>query len=219
MAVLNRKGILSAFCAVTTILLQFILPGESLKVLELRAPYKIRSAGNGRYLTASQQGIVGLKTGMVTTKPYYDRQEQQWNLSWDPTLDDNHDGYRLESRMEYLNQVTTYYPDGSTEAMPNIWDIIELKSGARLFRNKRTRKCLQVMPTRPEVTEKTCSIQNRYQHWIMELLDINMTVGGKKYRIRTPYWQLEQRLFDLESEYDDEMEAEDDDTSGSSEDY
>lgn len=166
------------------------------------APYKIRSVANGKYLTASHQGIIGLKTGIVSTQSYKGKPEQQWTIAWDPTLDDNHDGYRLESRTEYLNQVTTFYPDGSTIAMANIWELIELRSGARMFRNKRTRRCLQVLKTKPQVVERTCSIQNRNQHWRMELLDLDLKIGGRKYRIRNPYWKLEEKLFELENEYD-----------------
>jgi len=172
----------SACCAVT--FLQLISNVQCLKVMELMAPYKVRNAANGRFLTASQQGILGLKTGSVSTQPYFDRKEQQWTLTWDPSADDNHDGYRLESRMEYLNQVTTFYPDGSTIAMPNIWEVIELKNGARMFRNKRTRRCLQVLKTKPDVVERTCSIQNRFQHWLLELLDLDKKIGQRR---RSPF--------------------------------
>lgn len=210
MIVTTRNFVLvGTLCAVS--FLQFTSHVQSLQVMELMAPYKIRSGGNGRYLTASQQGILGLKTGTVTTQPYLNRKEQQWTLVWDPSLDDNHDGFRLESRMEYLNQVTTFYPDGSTTAMPNIWEVIELRNDARMFRNKRTRKCLQVMHSKPEIVEKTCSIQNRYQHWLLELLDLDKKIGeSRRYQLR----------HQLPLDLDDEelyMDAEDD--SASYEDY
>lgn len=184
-------------CAVVISFLQLTCHVQSLKVMELMAPYKIRSAANGRFLTASQQGILGLKTGTVTTQPYLGRQEQQWQIVWDPTLDDNHDGYRLESRMEYLNQVTTFYPDGSTIAMANIWEVIELPTGARMFRNKRTRRCLTVLQTKANVVERTCSIQNRSQHWLLELLDLDKKIGERRFQIRGQIpLDLQEQLYD-----------------------
>ncbi|CAL8095041.1 unnamed protein product [Orchesella dallaii] len=193
----------SALCAVS--FLQLISNVQCLKVMELMAPYKVRNGANGRYLTASQQGILGLKTGSVSTQPYFGRKEQQWTLTWDPSADDNHDGYRLESRMEYLNQVTTFYPDGSTIAMPNIWEVIELKNGARMFRNKRTRRCLQVLKSRPDVVERTCSTQNRFQHWLLELLDLDKKIGQRR---RSPFrYSLPSNEYLIESDeyvtYDD----------------
>lgn len=185
---------------------------ESLKVMELMAPYKLRSAANGRVLTASQQGILGLKTGTVTTQPYLGRAEQQWQIVWDPSMDDNHDGYRLESRMDYLNQITTYYPDGSTQAMANIWEIIELPNGGRMFRNKRTRRCLQVLKSSPEVVERTCSIQNRFQHWLLELLDLDKKIGERRYQIRAQLPKdLQDQLYDDKDDSASEEDEEEDD--------
>jgi hypothetical protein len=152
---------------------------EGLKVMELMAPYRIRNIGNSRFLTTIEQGIIGLRTGIVTTAPYEGRDatQQQWTLAWDPSMDDKHDGYRIESRKEYLNEVTAYYPDGRTIAMPKIWEIIELPDEIKILKNKRTQKCLQVFASKIEVVERTCSFKNRFQHWRLERLNLDKRIN------------------------------------------
>jgi hypothetical protein len=158
--------------------LQLISEINSLKVMELMAPYKIKSMVSGRYLTAEEQGILGLRTGMVITAPNAGNSAttQQWTLAWDPSLDDQYDGYRIESRHEYLNAVTSYYPDGRTRAIPNMWEIIELPEGKRILRNKRSHKCLTTLKSTIEVKEKTCSFKNKFQYFILERLNLDKRI-------------------------------------------
>jgi len=169
---LNKFNPLGFTFLILAVLSTFV---HGLKVMELMAPYRIRSEANDGFLTSVERGIIGLTTGPVITAPHEDRyrEAQQWTLAWDPSMDDNHNGYRIESRHEYLNQVTAYYPDGRTKAMPNIWEIIELPEGIRILKNKRSQKCLQVTKYSIEVAERTCSYKNRFQHWRLEQLNLD----------------------------------------------
>jgi len=171
------KKLLTLFGWISLLLVEI----QSLKVMELMAPYRILNVGNGKFLTTVEQGIIGLRTGIVATTPYEgkDATHQQWTLAWDPSIDDKHDGYRIESRKEYLNEVTAFYPDGRTTAMPKIWEIIELPDNVKILRNKRSQKCLQVFASRVEVYERTCSFKNRFQHWKLERLDLDKRINEK----------------------------------------
>jgi hypothetical protein len=160
-------------------LLLFLLsPSLSLKEMELMAPYKIRSIVNSQYLTTVEQGIIGLRTGLVITAPDRGKSatEQQWTLAWDPSMDQRHDGYRIESRQEYLNEVTSYYPDGRTSAVANLWEILDHPDdpAKKMFRNKRTLRCLTLLKSTVDVVERTCSERSRYQHWKLERLDLDL---------------------------------------------
>lgn len=205
----DSKGRKVIFSCTVFYFIQLFCCVQSLILTELTSPYKVRlrNVVNGKYLSITHQGIIGLKTGSVTTQPYMEKHDQQWTLVWDPSLDNKyHDGYRLESRKEFLNQVTSYYPDGSTVALPNIWEVVELKSGANMFRNKRTRKCLQIVkPTSSKVTEKPCSVQNKLQHWTIKLLDINARIGERRYRVKNkiPLESDEEVENDSQDEEDD----------------
>jgi len=151
-----------------------IYEAQSLPVMEIMAPYLIRNMGNGLVMTASEQGIVGLKTGAVTATPFQNLTSQHWMVIWDPTFDNKNDGYRIESKQEYLNSVSTFYTLEDTRAIDNFYRIIELPAGIRVFMNKRTRKCLQITPLANKVVQRTCSPdKNRFQQWRIEKLDFD----------------------------------------------
>lgn len=76
---------------------------DALKEMELMAPYKIKNIASNQYLTTQEQGILGLRTGIVITAPDFGKlaPDQTWTLAWDPSMDSQHDGYRIESSHEY----------------------------------------------------------------------------------------------------------------------